>query len=263
MYNREQEVDKFFNLIQVYDIPQYTKIRLGGPNDGGYVVAKEICKKSKALYSFGIGDDISFEKDFLALNPTTKVTCFDPYIDSINDTRMVHIKKGIGVGIENNLHCLDNLMDINFMSSKDSTVKIDVEGNEGRALRWSSLPICNQLIVEFHLLVAEYNGKHSPYFTKMYKEFHHKLNTRHFFEYWHMLSEVSKYYTLYHIHGNNSLPKVRFCSYEFPPLIEMTFINNALIDKKYLSDKVFPTSIDQPNKTDRPDFNNLFPFKVN
>ena len=68
--------------------------------------------------------------------------------------------------------------------------------------------------------------------------------------------------TLYHIHGNNSLPKVSFDGYEFPPLLEMTFIDNDVIKERTLSKDTFPTAIDQPNKTDRPDFESLFPFKV-
>ena len=49
-----------------------TKVRVGGHNDGGYVVLEELCQSADSLFSFGIGDDISFEIDYLEKFPNTK-----------------------------------------------------------------------------------------------------------------------------------------------------------------------------------------------
>lgn len=43
-------------------------IRVGRKNDGGYLVDADDIKRSKALVSFGINDDWSFEQDFVSMN---------------------------------------------------------------------------------------------------------------------------------------------------------------------------------------------------
>lgn len=58
---------KDFKPEKLYDL-----IRIGRNRDGGYLVGKNSLEKSKRLISFGIGDDCSFEKDFLEKN---KILC--------------------------------------------------------------------------------------------------------------------------------------------------------------------------------------------
>lgn len=54
-----------------------TKLRRFGRNyDGGYLVTKKSVTSAKSLLSFGILDDVSFEKDFTNLNKVD-VHCFD------------------------------------------------------------------------------------------------------------------------------------------------------------------------------------------
>ena len=55
---------KKLNPIDVNDL-----IRLGRPNDGGYVVTKKILSISDGLLSYGINKDWSFEKDFWKQKP--------------------------------------------------------------------------------------------------------------------------------------------------------------------------------------------------
>ncbi|MAM17295.1 MAG: hypothetical protein CMC10_08385 [Flavobacteriaceae bacterium] len=52
-------------------------IRIGKNNDGGYLICKNSLMKTKTLFSFGISDDFSFEKDFSTLS-NCKVYAFDP-----------------------------------------------------------------------------------------------------------------------------------------------------------------------------------------
>ena len=51
-------------------------IRLGRENDGGYCVPKKSLKDTSVLYSFGLGDDWSFEKQFNK-HSGAKIVCFD------------------------------------------------------------------------------------------------------------------------------------------------------------------------------------------
>ena len=52
-------------------------IRLGKDNDGGYCVPKKSVMNSDFLFSFGLNDDWSFEKDFINKNSKTRVFVFD------------------------------------------------------------------------------------------------------------------------------------------------------------------------------------------
>ena len=57
-------------------------LRLGKENDGGYCVPKESLKDTSILYSFGLGEDWSFEEQFRKQSGA-KIVCFDYSITSI------------------------------------------------------------------------------------------------------------------------------------------------------------------------------------
>ena len=59
-------------------------IRLGNANDGGYVVPFDAVKNVKALVSFGLRFDWSFERDFRKLNPSAEIHCYDHTVSSRN-----------------------------------------------------------------------------------------------------------------------------------------------------------------------------------
>ena len=55
----------------------YKLSRLGGNNDGGYLVGVNSLLNSKILISFGINDNWQFEKDFKTQNPKCNIKCYD------------------------------------------------------------------------------------------------------------------------------------------------------------------------------------------
>ena len=56
---------------------RFDLIRVGNDNDGGYLVGKKTILRTKFLVSLGIGDDCSFEKNFLKFNNTANIYCYD------------------------------------------------------------------------------------------------------------------------------------------------------------------------------------------
>ena len=70
---------KKLNPIDVNDL-----IRLGRPNDGGYVVTKKILSISDGLLSYGINKDWSFEKDFWKQKPESIIHCYDHSVSLVN-----------------------------------------------------------------------------------------------------------------------------------------------------------------------------------
>ena len=62
----------------------YDLIRLGRNNDGGYLVEKNSLKVSKALISFGLSFDWSFEKDFFYITQCFQEFDFFPFFELIS-----------------------------------------------------------------------------------------------------------------------------------------------------------------------------------
>jgi hypothetical protein len=105
-------------------------VRLGKDNDGGYLVNLEDVKKSNALISFGIGTDISFEKDFQTHN-NCDVRAFDGTIDQFDTTffkgNKVFMKKNISLEDSEETASLPTIL--NNIVGK-AFLKCDIDGFE-------------------------------------------------------------------------------------------------------------------------------------
>ena len=55
-------------------------VRLGSPNDGGYVVPARAIARASTLLSFGLARNWRFEKDAAALNPRMAIHVYDPSV---------------------------------------------------------------------------------------------------------------------------------------------------------------------------------------
>lgn len=266
-------VNKFFDLIKVYDIPD-TKIRIGSPHDGGYVVPQDIIRKIPNLYSIGIGDNMDFELHFC--KHYGNVVCFDPYIsnlpfnsDFIKSTS--DPKEANAIQIANRTISLERvgpgvggakIQDIRrkYMNLTDpSILKVDIEGEE-----WEHIDYYgghDMVIIELHILTVHDNQKRSTYFTSLYRQLNEYVNERLFKDYYFMLSALLNSYFIYHIHANNSLSPVDCLGHTFPPLLELTMLNRKYMPKGAKEVNVFPIlGLDSPNKTDRNDLNLMLPL---
>ena len=111
-------------------------IRLGKNNDGGYLVNKQDIFNSKNLLSLGIGEDWSFEKDFISLNDC-KLNAYDsslnkskmqnnkPLQDSYNEFftgNKFHTEKNIGPGF--------NDLPLDAISTEKETSEKEKESEE-------------------------------------------------------------------------------------------------------------------------------------
>jgi len=55
---------EFFKLVKPQNIFQ-KKVRLGPNEDGGYVMTEDILKNCSALMSYGVGNEIRYEEQFV------------------------------------------------------------------------------------------------------------------------------------------------------------------------------------------------------
>ena len=76
-----------------------------------------------------------------------------------------------------------------------------------------------------------------------------------------VLKKLNDLFYIYHIHANNSLPKVELNGYSFPPLIELSLVRKDLVKNTNMTNEIFPVKgLDFQNKTDRDDIEDFYPI---
>lgn len=197
-------------------------IRLGKDNDGGYLANKEDVMSSKRLLSFGIGQDTSFETDFITKNKVD-VLAFDQSITELNVKNDMITHYPINV-------TQYNIEDILTKSGDSLFLKCDIDGGE--------YEILNTLIHNSHK------------FTGAVLEFHNISRPNIFND---LTNFISKFdLRLIHIHVNNYSYIVSDDTY-FADVIELSFSSSRKNTR--LSDDIsLPNKLDTPNNPDDEDF---------
>ena len=248
-------MDKFILPLILKPKFETELIRLGKNNDGGYLIPKKSLNSSNKLYSFGLHDDYSFEKDFYK-KTNVEVVCYDKSVNFkfflkpflfghfsklfkylgyrffFDGKKRKHLKKDI---IPRGTYQFDYEVDsadidsiIKEDPSNDIFFKIDIEGSEYRIL--------SQLI------------KHSSHISGLVIEFHDcDLNLDK------IINFVENFeLQIVHIHVNNW---DYISSTGLPRALEITFSPKQFNSKLKDEDKKYPISLDQsnaPNMKDLP-----------
>jgi hypothetical protein len=275
-------VQDFFKGIRIYDVP-YTKVRVGtspfqpqfsspvpvvyrlNENDGAYICLDELNRQTSVVYSYGIGDNISFETDFQQRYPQSEILMFDHTINGILSTnpKLRFIKEGITAARESvnaPLNTLDTHMRVyDVVDRPHKILKMDVEWCEWDV--FESLPAYvlgrfDQILCEFHTVPVLYKDTHTPYFTEFHKNVYRAVNEELFARYKKILNRILTEFVPYHVHINNSLPLVDVNGYKIPSLVELSLVNRSLVDCDNLVESTasFPIAgLDYPNKPYRAD----------
>lgn len=208
------------------------KTRYGKDNDGGYIVVKSRIGYD-AFISGGVGNDISFELDFLKENNVPD------FIYDGSEFNKLHEFDKISV-INKNIKAVcdeksDNLHDL-LLSFKNVFIKMDIEGHEREwllSLTPEMLQNIKQLVIEFHGIEISEKA----------------------------MSILKDTHTLVHVHGNNYGGITEFDGLLFPNVFECTYIRNS--DYSYICHNRIPLPciLDQPNNKTKPDIDlNFYPF---
>jgi hypothetical protein len=222
------------SVLTVYESP-YPKMRVGKPNDGGYVIVKIPEVKYSILISGGILDDISFEEDFLKIYKDTRCITYDGSVDGLPypSKNVEFFKKYIGSQNDDeteNLHTTIDMYDNIF-------IKMDIEGGEipwFKSLREDQLNKFEQIVIEFH----------EPFTEKDPLAFE-KINTTH---------------VLVHLHANNCSGSRMLKGVEIPNYFECTYLHKRhFASEPKLNKQKIPGPLDMRNISDRPDINIDYP----
>ncbi len=223
------DAEAFLSALVVYHSP-VAKTRLGRDNDGGYVICDHLGPYD-LLLSGGIGDDNSFEIDFIG---RYHVDCyaFDHSVDNAQEEhpRLKFIKKSIGP--INSEHS-SNLKE--FTSQCDNSfLKLDIEGGE---FAWISALAAGELL-KLKQIVIEIHGRFGYDFSEI-GDLLGKLNANH---------------VLVHFHANNCCSTFNVGGIAVPKVFECTFIRKDCYPPPWIPNQdPIPSVLDRPNLPARPD----------
>ena len=234
-------------------------IRLGRNFDGGYLVCSNVLNKCNNLITLGVGDDTSFERDFIKRSFKNKIFLYDysvnyflfikiifkyfrrfltfrsntraliysfnnfiNFIKLLSNKNVKFFKKKIvSKPIKKNEI---SLKEVFSSSNKNNLLKVDIEGYEYEIIKdiLQNSKKIQMLIIEFHSINADLQR----FITK--------------------IKSLQKKFTIIHLHANNyQQPKKTDLFYD---VIEISFVNKFNLKTKSSNKFKYRYKFPIPNK---------------
>jgi hypothetical protein len=228
------------SLLSPMDVKGGKYVRVGRDYDGGYIMLDGFQKNTDAAYSFGIGNDVSWDEAIA--NRGIDVFMFDHNIDLMpkHHPKFHYFKTGVtGYRKGASLKTLGNLIIENGHSMcKNLIMKMDIEGCEWdifEEVKSDVIDQFSQIIVEFHeLTFTIYNQKYLPIVN--------------------VLKKINQTHQSIHVHANNINLPLWIGKLVLPTELEVTYIRRTEVkDRLVANTRQFPTEIDQPTVPSCPD----------
>ena len=215
---------KIHSLIPVLASP-YKLIRVGNKNgDGGYIMA-DYFPDNAVAYSFGIGNDVSWDEDIA--ERVTTVYMYDHTISKLppykNTDKLIWKPCGISSSTSGVFSTLQRFIFINGHSTKNNMIlKLDVEGAEYDVI--ASTP--TDVFEHFSQIVIEFHNMH----------IFENIDTACF-----ALEKLLKTHMPIHVHANNVGRILKINDVNMPELLEVTYINKKLFKgDEELTECIYP-----------------------
>ncbi|MGJ0510108.1 MAG: hypothetical protein ACR652_23905 [Methylocystis sp.] len=233
----QKAILEFFRLLRPHRVDGYSKIRLGSPNDGGYVQIDDPSRISLAL-SLGISNDDNW--DFALAKLGIPVEQFDHTIEAAPTQHPLlafHKKKVTPLPSADSVTLPEIIKRGSANSDAHLILKIDIEGDEWAVI--DSTPdecfeYVSQIICEFHGL------------SQLTEAGFYRLARR-------VLEKLDRRFSVFHVHGNNCSPLVNLSNVVIPNVLEVSFANRAMYAVSE-SDELYPTDLDAPCDANYPDY---------
>ena len=252
------------HLFEFHPVKCDTLARVGSPNDGGYVVPLDAVKAARALVSFGLSHDWTFERDFKRLNKDATIHCYDHTV-SLRTAFQFSIGRLLRLVLlfrASPLRKIFTWIDYEIFFRSEAThfkQKISSDNQDNGATIddvFGRLPARSPVFVKMDIEGSEYLVlddllRHSANIAAMAIEFH-DVDTRHEF-FTSLVEKIKHDFYIVHIHANNM---GGLTSYNFPKAPEITFLNKRFFNSvPPLSCLKYPIpGLDRPNNPQLPDF---------
>lgn len=245
MPHLQTQILETLSLLEVQSVTS-GKVRIGGPNDGGYVMANDFERNSIA-YSIGVGPQVQWDVEMAERGLV--IHQYDHTVPGLPQEHPNFRYTPLGIApdmTQADLITLEEMLTRNGHKHKSNMLlKIDVEGAEWDvfdALDHALLAKFDQIVVEFHGL--EYLGSDS--FRERCNRVFRKLNFHH---------------VPVHIHANNYSAVHLLENIPVPGVVELSYCLRSRFTFAP-SEEIFPTELDQPCRAEVADiFLGRFKFK--
>jgi Methyltransferase FkbM domain len=213
-------------------------VRLGNDRDGGYVMLDEFADL-RVAYSFGIGDNVSF--DLALAEAGLDVFQYDHTVPGppVAHERFRFRRVGLAdhAREEPALRRLQDIVAENGHSGRaDMLLKVDIEGAEWPML--ASVP--SEELLGFSQICLELHW------------FEHLAEPNYLCAVIQALGRLTCTHQVVHVHANNHRPVEIVGGVPIPGVIEATYVRR--LDHRFApTRKLFPTELDRPNDPTRPD----------
>ena len=214
---------------------KYPLIRVGGNNDGGYLIPDDLSGIS-ICFSPGVDVTASFEQDLLGRGIKSHLA--DGSVDGPpNGLEVASFEKKYLGGVYHENHItLTSWMSDKYAFMGDYILQMDIEGGEYAtiiAADVNALLRFRIIVIEIHDVQHWFNplswGIVQTFFAKLLDDFH-----------------------VVHFHPNNNCPFIEFDGVLFPTVFELTLLRKDRAAPEGFCD-TFPHPLDQPNVLDKPD----------
>lgn len=230
LYQRASEIVSLLSPMDVAGVPLK---RVGRSDDGGYIMLDQLGPPHVSVaYSFGVGDDISWETH--VAEQGTDVRLFDHTVEGLpaEHARIRYRRLGI-TGTENSpvLQTLPQLIEsFGDQARSDMLLKMDVEGCEWDVLcncPSSTLGQFTQIVLELHNIIPMLSGDSYAVLIQA-------------------LRNLTATHQSIHVHANVYGPALILPGLVLPSTVECTFVNRKVFgDQLTQCSRSFPTSLDR------------------
>ena len=213
---------------------EHELIRIGGTKDGGYLVPNDL-SGIKACFSPGVSDLADFEKDLLNRFGIDSHLC-DYSVEAPPDNYdpLSFTKKFLGtnnnkkqITLHDWCHSLENEFENN-----DYILQMDIEGSEYETILATPVKILNRFRI-MNIEIHDVESWSHPVFFNIVKSFFEKLLAN---------------FNILHNHPNNFCGLISLGGFEFPKVMEMTFLRNDRCTPRGYCNQ-FPHPLDEPSVT--------------
>lgn len=210
-------------------------VRLGNRGDGGYVILADDRLEGLVLYSYGIGDNDSFDRDFHRRfgGPVRQYDHTVPPPPERDGFRF--FAEGIAAAAEPGRDTLQGHLQNNGDRDRRFVLKMDVEGAEWDVLRSvpdTVLTRCDLLVLEAHDLACL--GRSTAYPVMPVEE---KVR---------VLRRLNRHFYCWHVHANNYASVHVIGGFKVPDVMEITWLNRTRYVGHAGRARRFPTALDDP-----------------
>ena len=233
----QQEIIHLLQMLRPRQMVTDHKVRIGADGDGGYVMPS-LARKSNAVLSIGIGDQVSFDAELADLGAT--VLQFD---HTIPGQPMAHANfrfhsLGWGPVDDGLLRSTRSMMDgIDWAQARHAILKFDTEGAEWDALAMTA----SADLARFDVIAGEFHGFHNLAVRPFYQAVRA------------VMDKLARTHVPVHLHANNATGIRLVLGVPVPPLMEITFVRKGVVVTAGPCTDPIPGPLDRPNMADRPD----------